>query len=218
MWDCVLTSLQSIKSEWITALSSLVLMLVTGAYVWISWKIFAGRFDPYVVVTVTHDKDRPSVLMLIVKNIGPGLAENVKFQSDRPIPERAFGISPEDADDAPMMENGPLITGIPCLGPGETREITWGQYGGLAKALGDAPLEIICSFQRQGKRMPPVTCLLEVTSFEGTDTSSTPQVEAVTHLKNIEKNIEKLAREVASTRAETMSLLANLHTYLDKNE
>lgn len=216
MWDCVLALLQSIKSEWVTALSSLVLMLVTGAYVWISWKIFAGRFDPYVIVTVTHDKDRPNVLMLIVKNIGPGLAENVKFQSDRLIPERAFGISPEDAEDAPAMENGPLVTGIPCLGPGETREITWGQYGGLTKALGNAPLEITCSFQRQGKKMPPVKCLLEVTSFEGTDASNTPQVEAVKHLRNIEKNIEKLAREVASNRAETKQLLAQFHASLNK--
>lgn len=207
MWDCALVLLQSIKSEWVTALSSLVLMLVTGVYVWISWKIFEGRFDPYVIVTVIHDKNQPSILMLVVKNIGPGLAEHVEFQSDRAIPEHAFGLSPESAEDATIMDNGPLITGIPCLGPGETREIMWGQYGGLIKALGSKPLEIVCSFKRQGKKMPPVKCLLEVTSFKGTDASNTPQIEVIKHLKNIEKNIERLAMEISSCRIETKHLL-----------
>lgn len=207
MWDCLLMLLQTIKSEWVTALSSLVLMLVTGAYVWISWKIFAGRFDPYVIVTVTHDKNRPTVLMLVVKNIGTGPAENITFTTDRPIPKEAFGLDADKAKDAKDMDYGPLISGIPYLGPGETREITWGQYGGLTKALGDTLIEITCSFQRQGERMPPIKCLLEVASFEGTDASENPQAKTVKHLGNIEKNIEKLTKEIALCRVEAKHLL-----------
>jgi hypothetical protein len=45
------------------------------------------------------------------------------------------------------MTEGPLIEGIPSLGPGDSRKIVWGQYYGLKKALGDEQLIVTCEYK-----------------------------------------------------------------------
>lgn len=40
------------------------------------------------------------------------------------------------------MKEGPLVEGIAALGPGDSRKIDWGQFGGLYKALDDEKIEI----------------------------------------------------------------------------
>ena len=45
------------------------------------------------------------------------------------------------------MSEGPLMNGIPALGPGECRKIDWGQYGGLKEAIGDSKIIATCYFK-----------------------------------------------------------------------
>lgn len=117
-------------SAWITALATLILAGLTFVYVVLTRKILAGQSEPCVVLTVVHDQQRSTILQLVAKNVGAGLARDVRFEFSHPVPARAFGMSPENVEKPGLMEDGPLIDGIPALGPGESREIDWGQYHG----------------------------------------------------------------------------------------
>ncbi len=68
-----------------------------------------------------------------------------------------------------MMESGPLIDGITALGPGDKREMVWGQYGGLMKAIGEKGIQVKCRFKFGKEEMDPVFCTLDIKSFTGHD-------------------------------------------------
>ena len=54
------------------------------------------------------------------------IAHDISFEFSKSLPMRAWGIPLSEAKDAPKMDSGPLIEGIPALGPGEERKIDWG--------------------------------------------------------------------------------------------
>lgn len=76
------------------------------------------------------------------------------------------------------MTSGPLITGIPALAPGEKRVITWGQYDGLKRFLGDSEVVITVEYASDAvgvveSKRHKLECPVEVLSFAGTDASDT---------------------------------------------
>ena len=124
----------------------MALMAALGLLV-IYYLVRQFRRVPEVVVYAVPDIQRPAVINLVLKNSGSGIAESVSFESNKKIPALAFGF-----DDAPRpgyMADGPLIDGIPSLKPGEKRVMTWGQYGGLKKGLGDDFLEITSTYSNK---------------------------------------------------------------------
>jgi hypothetical protein len=99
------------------------------------------------------------------------------------------------AKEAEKMGDGPLIRGIPFLPPGGTRVLTWGQYAGLVKALGDGCVLVTANYKSQHFCLPwPIahstTCPLEIVSFEATDDSDK------NYDRQIAKNVEKLTKAV----------------------
>lgn len=68
----------------------------------------------------------------------------------------AWGLTVKDSKDAETMTKGPLVDGIPGLAPGEKRRISWGQYGGLLKALGDEPVHITSFFKKNNSQNRPL--------------------------------------------------------------
>jgi len=103
---------------------SVVLALITVTATVINYLFFKSQIDPEVIVYVTPDEKRPSAILLIIENIGHGLSKDVSFSFSKQIPQKAFGF--EDAPIPKSMDDGPFITGIPALGPGSKRVITWG--------------------------------------------------------------------------------------------
>ena len=95
----------------------------------INYLFFRSSVDPNVIVYALHDNRRPSIILLVIENIGKSIAKNVKFSFSRSLPQDAFGF--DDAAMPEVLNKGPLFTGIPALGPGSKRIITWGQYGGI---------------------------------------------------------------------------------------
>jgi len=106
-------------SAWVTAVATLILAILTFVYVRLTKRILESQSDPCIIVSVVHDNDRPTILQLIAKNIGNGLAHDISFEFSRPIPKNAWGLSKEQAKDVQPMEDGPFVLGIPALGPGE---------------------------------------------------------------------------------------------------
>lgn len=176
-------------SAWVTAIATLVLTFLTFAYVRITRKILDSQSDPCVIISVIHDNERPTVLQLVAKNIGSGLAHDITFQFSKPLPKKAWGISQEQARDVILMNDGPLILGIPALGPGEDRRLDWGQYGGLIKAIGEEPIIATTYFKKNGRKMRPVKSYLDIKSFEYTNASESS-------IAKIAKNLEKLSIDI----------------------
>lgn len=193
-------------STWITALATLVLAVLTFVYVILTRKILSSQSDPCVILSVIHDEDRSTVLQLIAKNVGTGLAHDVRFEFSHPIPARAWGLSPDKAKKAEEMTDGPLIRGIPALGPGESRKIDWGQYGGLKASIGNSKIIATCRFKKNGKEMPSVICPLDVESFSGTVAAESPSSKTAKELENISKTIQHLASGFHKLKVEIISV------------
>ncbi len=168
----------------IAALAAGSSALMAAFYTLLTFRLVRMQGDPKVIVYVKDDLERRSILMIIIENIGRDIAYDVKFKSSRPIPSRAFGLTTESAKSAKAMHEGPLIEGIPALGPRDRRVITWGQFGGLTKALGEDSIILDYTY-RSGKRLIKAQSKLEVRSYLGTDASEKPIVSIAKSLKEI---------------------------------
>jgi hypothetical protein len=189
-------------SAWVTAIATLLLALLTFVYVRLTKGILENQSNPCVIVSVIHDDERPTVLQLVVKNVGTSVAQDISFELSRPIPARAWGISDEEAKSAEPMTDGPFIDGIPALGPGEKRRIDWGQYGGLKRNLGSAPIVVKCKFKKNGRTMKPMICKLDVKSFEGTVAAERPIAKIAKELEKMSKDLHDLKTGFHKFRAE----------------
>ena len=122
----------------------------------------------------TLDEKRPSIVVLIIENTGGSVAHDVSFTSSQPLPASAFGL--EKAESPKPMTVGPLVTGIPSFGPGARRIITWGQYGGIHKGIGDSVLDVTAKYRGQRsilyfRRRHKTVSRIDIKSFEYTDAS-----------------------------------------------
>jgi hypothetical protein len=193
-------------SAWVTAIATLILAILTFIYVKLTRKIISSQSDPCVVLSVVHDENRPTILKLVVKNVGTGIAYDVRFNFSHPIPARAWGLTADKAKRAALMNDGPLINGIPALGPGESRKIDWGQLGGLKAAIGDSKIIAKCHFKKNGREMPPIICPLDVDSFSGTVAAESPASKTAKEIEKISKTLERLTSGFNKIKVEITSL------------
>ncbi len=196
-------------SPWVTAVATIVLAVLTYCYVRLTGKILATQSDPCVILTVVPDDDRPTVLQLVARNVGTGLAHDIRFEFSRLLPARAFGLTESEANEVQEMKDGPLIDGIPALGPGECRKIDWGQYGGLMAALGNEPIVATCKFKKDGKEMRLTQCPLEVASFVGTVAVESSAAKMVKELEKLSKSVETLGSGFRTLKVDVVSLPQN---------
>ena len=103
------------------------------------------------------------------------------------------------------MTEGPLIEGIPALGPGDSRKIVWGQFGGLRKALGDDVIGISRTYRHGTRKMAPTLALLDVRSFKGTDAVDNEGARIIRELKRIATALENQGDSGEGLRRKTAS-------------
>jgi len=178
----------------VAALAASATALVTIVYTYFTARLVQAQSEPKVIVYVRHDFDRPSILLLVVENIGRDIAKSVTFRSSRPIPVEAFGIA-EPRGPSMTMTKGPFVHGIPSLAPGDTRVITWGQYGGLSAVIGDTPIELTFTY-RQGSRTLSGAASLEVSSFGNTDASTPPKLASARALQEISESVKQITQDL----------------------
>jgi hypothetical protein len=187
----------TVGSFWTATLAA----IASIAAVVVSYYAVRTQVDPDVIVYAKHDTSRPSIIVIIIENVGRGIAYDVRFTCSRSIPAHAFGIE-KGGDEPPKgMDVGPFLTGIPVLAPGDQRVITWGQFGGISDALADHAIDVEASFKRSKKGSWRSADLrthstLEVGSFEGTDASEPPEVRQVRELANITRALEASQRHI----------------------
>ena len=164
---------------------------VAAVYTWLTHKLVRSQSEPNVVIYVRHDESRATFIQIVVENIGRSVARDIKFSFSRSVPNRAFGLSEVDAPEASKMTDGPLIEGIPALGPGDSRKIVWGQYGGLRKALGDEVIGVSYTYRHGDREMPESFGVLDIRSFKGTDAVDNEGARVIRELKRIADVLEK---------------------------
>lgn len=170
---------------------SLAAVLIALFAAFVGYVTYRSQVDPEVIVFAELDEDRSGIVNLVIQNIGNAPALDVTFESSAPVPEHAFGNDAATAPDAKQMDSGPLITGVPFLQPSGRRVITWGQYGGLRKALGTGTVWVTAKYRGHHLGFPwsirrQTKCPLEVVSFEGTDISDR------NYVRRIAEAVEKL--------------------------
>lgn len=181
----------NIGSFWVSIGASLVAVFAAL----VGYIVYRSQIDPEIIVYVEDDEKRPTIMNLIIKNVGKGVARNISFYFSEDPPSGAWGLSEKEAKIAPKMEKGPLISGIPFLPPGGKRVLTWGQYGGLMKNLEGKAIMVTANYYSDHFGFPKTIkhktqCPLEVYSFEATDASDR------NYDKKIAENIEKLTKVV----------------------
>jgi len=155
-------------------ITTIILAILTATYVVYTGRLVLAQTDPCVIVYAENDESRPSILLVIIKNVGNGIACNVRFELSEPF-FRAFGLSPGSETPPDYLPGGAFIDGIPILQAGGTRKIVWGQYAGLKKVLGERFIRIKCQFERMDQSeialSPPKSteCILELASFAHQD-------------------------------------------------
>lgn len=189
--------------EWVhvaTLGATILLALTAMGSTAASYYLLRKHTDPHVIAYVHHDSNRPSLVTIVIENIGESVAYEVSFDLERSIPDQVRRSSPagEQQDFAPMT-TGPLLEGIPALAPGEKRVINWGQLAGLHDALKGRPVGVTASFESRGRHpLDPsghtVRSVLEVESFRRTDASRSQELEQTEQLKKLAKAVEKIAK------------------------
>lgn len=130
-------------TEWI----SIFMAAIATASAIITHAVYRSSTDPEIIVYADTDKKRPSIINLIIKNIGKGPAKDITFKTSKKLPKRAYGIE-EPNDMAEVMDSGPIISGIPYMAPNQEIIITWGQYGGLKKYIGKGNIVVTAQYKR----------------------------------------------------------------------
>jgi len=191
----------------VAAIASTVAVIVTAFSTYFVWQTLQSQNDPKVIVYVKHDANRPSLLVIVIENIGRDIAEDVKFTTSRQIPSEAWGVASPTTGPEKIMEDTAFIHGIPALGPGDPRVYTWGQYGGLSAALGENPVVVEYTYRRGSRKFTGRSCL-EVKSFGRLDASEAPQAitaGAVTKIADETRRIGCSLEKLESVIAEQLS-------------
>ncbi|WP_016957449.1 hypothetical protein [Catenovulum agarivorans] len=186
--------------DWI----SIFMALIAIASIAITYNVYRSSTDPEVIVYADIDLARPSIVNLIIKNIGKGAALDITFNTNKPLPEKAMGID-GNVEMPSKMTSGPIVVGVPYLAPNQQLTITWGQYGGLKKYLGSQPI-IVTSRYKRSKSLRGFPAVIE--SISKLDIQSMGTAESSDHHWG-----GKLVVEMRASRKELAAInesLANL--------
>jgi hypothetical protein len=136
----------------VAAVSASLSSLFAALYTWLTFRLVRSLNEPNVILYVRHDESRPTILQIVIENIGRGLATDIRFTSSRSIPWHAWNSTTNESGPVQPMAEGPLINGIAALAPGDARKLSWGQYKGLKQALGGEPIIITCTYNTETVR------------------------------------------------------------------
>lgn len=163
---------------------SLVVALLTLI---IAYIVYFNNSKGDVVVYVKVDLDRQGIILLIIQNIGKGIAQNIKFSGTESILKNSPGI-----------DIGAFKVGTPILFPDEKLIYTLGTYPGLKESLPNEPIKIIITFHSKialypYKRKIKNVVTIDINAFGGVDIGEPIfQRDVRTSLKEISSSLKKM--------------------------
>ena len=102
--------------------------LATLLAVWVAYLSLYRSSQPHLLVHYQPNPDVPSIIDLIIENIGGGSAIDVRFSE--PLPINCFGIEQAQGEGSFVPKSG-----FPMLSAGQRYVFNGGQYAGLTNEL-----------------------------------------------------------------------------------
>lgn len=171
--------------------------LVTLLAVSVAYIALVRQSRPHILVHYRPNPGIPSMIDLVVENLGGGLARNLKFS--QPLPSQCWGI------EKPSGEGGEVLgEGLPALAAGQKMIFDAGQYGGLEARLGNA-LEVKASYSYRNpigiNRKRTESCVLSVSHIQNMPTRISADQAIVEALKGPNKTtVQEIKSELHAIR------------------
>ena len=167
--------------------------LVTLLAVFVAYMALVKQSRPHILVQYRPNPDIPSIIDLVIENIGGGMARNVSFS--QALPAKCYGIEKASGECTDVLEEG-----IPAISAGQRYIFDGGQYGGLTEKLGEK-LELEVSYEyknpvgvtRKGKE----SCVLSVSHMKNMPSRTSADqaiVDALTGSNNT--TLQKIEKEL----------------------
>ena len=167
-------------------------------------KTLEAQNKPYVIVYAKQREDSPSVVQIIIENIGTAPAYDIKFSIPKNFALRAWGISNPTNNPTPL-DSGPWIEGINQLAPKQKIVFYWGQYGGIKARLNGHVAKINVFFKNTlGKNQQKTENILDINDFEGAVASTPVSVQQLYEINKIQKTLTEL-KNLLHTKLEPQS-------------
>ncbi|MGD2117725.1 MAG: hypothetical protein PVG66_05150 [Chromatiales bacterium] len=180
--------------------------LVTLLAVFVAYMALVKQSRPHILVQYRPNPDIPSIIDLVIENLGGGMARNVRFS--QAIPAKCYGIEKANGDCTDVLGDG-----LPAIAAAQKYVFDGGQYGGLAERLGEK-LELEVSYEYKNPigvtRKRKECCVLSVShmkympsrtsadqaivdALKGPNTTTLQKIEK--ELKNISVVLSKIIKE-----------------------
>lgn len=169
----------------ITAVATLILVGITGWYVYLTRQMLKVANTP-VIRMFLHA--RGNNITLCVENIGTGFARDIKFTGDLSFkPFKPIGES-----EATLEELEPFKSGIEYLGPGHKVERFLFRRGDLTR-VPNHTFDIIVTYNDLGIAKEKKTFSFEIGNWENTDQFGSPHADDVaTAVERVSGNLDRL--------------------------
>jgi hypothetical protein len=184
--------------EIITGIATVVLVVITGVYVYFTWRLLKVTNQPEIVVSLRPHEAHINVVMLYVENVGTGVARKVRFTGD---------LSSSFDGKTALSDIGFIKNGIDVLGPGQ--KIQHFLASALEKwdLLNQASPEIIVTYKGPVKHKYKRTFHLNFAEWKGTATIGEPPLfELAKIARKIQKDLHSLVTGSSKPIVRTESL------------
>jgi len=160
-------------------------------------RVHREQNEPYVIVDIQPDGPGSGLLVLIVENIGPTLARDVKITVDPPLVSSA-------GDKFTERMQRDLARTIPMLPPG--RRLKWAFDVSSQRFGSDLPTAFTFTVESKGPfgDVETLTYLVDITSWQGTMLGERPGASLEKALDGIAANVDALTRAYREVNARTI--------------
>lgn len=158
----------------------------------VAQKTLEAQNKPYVIVYAKQRDDAPSVVQIIIENVGTSPAYDIKFSVPKKFALRAWGIA-EPTTRPAILDSGPWIEGVKQLAPKQRIVFSWGQYGGIKSSLDGDVAKISVNFKNAaGKDEPKTENFLDIKDFKGADAATPVSVRQLKEIEKIQQTLTEL--------------------------
>ena len=169
----------------ITAIATLILVGITGWYVYLTRQMLKVANTP-VIRMFLHA--RRSSIFLCVENIGTGFARDIKFTGD--LSFKTLNVIGES--EATLGELEPFKSGIEYLGPGHKVERFLFHRGDL-QHVPNHTFDIIATYNDLGIAKEKKTFSFEIGNWDNTDQFGSPHTDDVaTAIERVSETLDRL--------------------------
>jgi len=189
--------------------------LVTLLAVCVAYLALVKQSRPHILVQYSPNPDIPSIIDLVIENVGGGMARDVVFS--QPLPALCYGIEETGGSGTEVLSDG-----LPAIAAAQKYVFDGGQYGGLASRLG-AKLELEISYKYKNPigitRKQKESCVLSVSHMKSMPSRTSAKQAIVDALKgpNV-TTLQKIEKELKTIGAALSKIAKEGESSSDSND